>query len=158
MQQQSHMNSSLLKNSGHDYSVLSRESFSLGFSKDKSLPILGRAAGGIGNAIVEETPIDWTYRPPSLATARDAFAVYVTGSSMEPKYRPGDLVYIDPRKKLIPGRYVLVETSDHAGLIKEYVGWHNNMLILKQLNPASELSFPRQNVRNIMLIIGSMDS
>ena len=128
------------------------------FSKQKDLPILGRAAGGTGNMVIEDGPIDWTQRPSNLSQVRDAFAVYVTGNSMDPKYKDGDLAYIHPRKKLIKDRYVLVETIFHTGLIKQYVGWKDDTLLLRQYNPDKMITLPRNEIRNVMLVIGSMDA
>ena len=124
----------------------------------KDLPILGRAQGGDeGNLVIEDGAIDWTFRPASLHGVRDAFAVYVTGDSMLPKYRDGDLFYVNPALKPRHGRFVLMETPDHRGLVKQFVKWKGDTLLLRQLNPGKTLSFPRDQVLRVMMIIGSMD-
>lgn len=128
------------------------------FSLGRDLPVLGRAQGGAeGNLVMEEGAIDWTFRPADLAGVRDAFAVYVTGTSMVPKYQDGDLVYVHPSRPPRRDRFVLVETSDHRGLIKQFIKWDEDMLVLRQLNPEDTIRLPRARVLRVMLIIGSMD-
>ncbi len=125
----------------------------------KDLPILGKAQGGNdGNIVMEEGAIDWTSRPTALDGIDDAFAVYVTGDSMVPKYQAGDLVYIHPHKAPRKGRFVLIEMAGHKGLIKQFEKWDGDTLVAQQFNPAKELRFNRSEVLKVMLIIGSMDA
>ncbi|MBV1900898.1 MAG: hypothetical protein KUG56_04415 [Kordiimonadaceae bacterium] len=129
------------------------------FGWQKDLPIRGRAQGGNdGNLIIEEQPIDWTYRPADLQGVHEAFGVFVTGDSMEPKFKNQDLAYIHPTLPIRRGRYVLVETLDHHSFIKQFVRWDAETLILKQFNPAKEILIPRGKVRKILMVIGSLDA
>ncbi len=129
------------------------------FGKMKDLPIRGRAQGGDdGNMIIEEQPIDWTFRPADLQGVHGAFAVFVTGNSMQPKYANQDIAYIHPHKQPRAGRHVLVETSSHAGFIKQFKRWDSNELVLQQYNPLKEIRIPRADVRRVMLVIGSIDA
>jgi len=84
--------------------------------------------------------------------------VFVTGDSMAPKYKNQDLAYIHPSKKPRRNRFVLVETLDHHGFIKQFSRWDKDMLILKQFNPEKEIHIPRVNVRKVMMVIGSLDA
>lgn len=128
------------------------------FSRDRSLPVLGRAQGGDdGNVVIEEHPIDWTFRPADLQGVSDAFAVFVSGNSMVPKYKNGDLVYVHPSHTLTKHRFALVETKEHKGFIKQFVGWQGDTLILHQFNPDMEIILDREQVLRVMLAIGSLD-
>ena len=129
------------------------------FGKHKCLPILGRAQGGEeGNMILEENPIDWTFRPTDLQGVQSAFAVYVTGNSMVPKYGEHDIAYIHPTLPPRIGRFVLVETTENEGFIKQFLGWRKDQLVLKQYNPEKTLTFHRNQIKTVMLVIGSMDA
>jgi len=124
----------------------------------KNLPILGRAQGGPdGNMVMESDPIDWTYRPAVLEGVEEAFAVFVTGDSMEPRYHAGDLLYVDPKQPVRKGRHVLVETRDHTGFIKRFDKWTEQHIYLWQYNPAQPLIMPRADIVHVMLVIGAMD-
>ncbi|MFC3051382.1 S24 family peptidase [Kordiimonas pumila] len=129
------------------------------FSSHKDLPVLGRAQGGDnGNLTIEENPIDWTFRPADLQGVQGAFAVFVTGDSMAPKYKDQDLAYIHPTTSPRKGRFVLIETAEHKGLIKQFVKWEGETLCLRQFNPDRLLYFKRSEIRQIMLVIGSLDA
>lgn len=128
------------------------------FNRERSLPVLGRAQGGRdGNLVIEEAPIDWTFRPVDLQGVNDAFAVFVSGDSMSPKYKNGDLVYVHPSKPLLKGRFVLVETIEHKGFIKQFVALKEHELILRQFNPDEEITINREQILRVMLAIGSLD-
>jgi phage repressor protein C with HTH and peptisase S24 domain len=107
---------------------------------------------------MEESAIDWTFRPASLEGVHDAFAVVVTGDSMEPKYAPGDIAYVNPAKQPRKGCFVLVELMGHRGLVKQFDRWDGDTLFLQQFNPACELRFERAEVLRLLPIIGSMDA
>jgi len=131
----------------------------IGFSRNRNLPVRGRAqGGGDGNLVIEEDPIDWTFRPADLQGVHNAFAVFVTGDSMVPKYKNRDIAYIHPSEKPRRGRYVLVETKSRGGFIKLFEGWENDFLILSQHNPTEKLRFMRSDIMNVMLVIGSLDA
>ena len=124
----------------------------------RDLPVLGRAQGGSDGALVmEDGPIDWTYRPPALDRVDDAFAVFVTGESMEPRYFAGDILYVHPSKPIRSGRHILIETRGHEGLIKRFDRWTDDELHLTQYNPAQTLSLKKSDVLRIMLVVGAME-
>lgn len=129
------------------------------FTRQKCLPILGRAQGGDdGNMILEENPIDWTFRPTDLQGVQSAFAVFVTGNSMVPKYCEHDIAYIHPSLPPRPGRFVLIETIENEGFIKQFLSWRQDTLVLKQFNPEKTITFHKSQIKNVMLVIGSMDA
>lgn len=129
------------------------------FSRDRTLPVRGRAQGGKdGNFVIEEHPIDWTFRPADLQGVDEAFSVYVNGNSMAPKYKNGDLAYIHPAKEPRKGRFVLVETTEHKGFIKQLVGWREDHLEVRQFNPEKLIQIEKKNVLRVMLVIGSLDA
>lgn len=131
---------------------------SVAFSKERCLPVRGRAQGGNdGNFVIEEHPIDWTFRPADLQGVNDAFSVFVSGDSMAPKYKNGDLVYVHPTKPVRKGRFALVETTEHRGFIKQYLGWHEESLLVRQFNPNKDIPIPRDQILRVMLVIGSLD-
>ncbi|SDD52941.1 S24 family peptidase [Kordiimonas lacus] len=129
------------------------------FGPMRDLPVLGRAQGGKdGSIVMEDSAIDWTFRPADLQGVKNAFAVFVTGDSMVPKYKNQDLAYVHPTKPPRRGRFVLVETAEHTGFIKQFVKWDGQDLVLKQYNPAHEIRLPREQVLRVLLVIGSLDS
>src|SRR4051794_39071457 len=76
----------------------------------EKLKVLGMAqCGPDGWSLWNGDIIDMVDRPASLAGVPNAYAVYVTGASMEPRYFPGEMVMIHPGKPVTPGAFVLVQ-------------------------------------------------
>lgn len=115
----------------------------------KDVPVLGTAAGSeIGNGAFQLTTdvIDYVRRPAGLAGARDAYALYVEGDSMFPRFEPGDLVFIHPHRKPLPGDYVIIQEPDSnngepRAFIKRLVKITGTTIKVTQFNPASTIDF-----------------
>lgn len=126
----------------------------------KMIPVLGEVVGGDdGEYIFNGQVQDYIACPPSLANVANAYAVWVDGESMSPRYRPGELVYVHPARPARRGDDVVVqvhpneEGASPLGYIKEYVGWAGNRLVLKQYNPEKKIEFDRDSVVSVHPII-----
>lgn len=117
-----------------------------------------RSAGRGGNdqqMFLDDGPIGYTPRPANLGGVRAAYAIYMVGDSMEPRYEPGWLLHVNPFKPPIRGRDVVVYKQGQAVLIKQFVGWDGDTLVLRQLNPPDTLRIPRAEVRECHLVVGA---
>ena len=99
-------------------------------------------------------------RPPALWAARDAYAIYFHGASMEPRFRQGDIGVVDPRRPPAPGDDVLVQLNDGIGgsdvmtvLVKELVRITSTEVRLRQYNPATVFGIPRRQVARLHRIV-----
>ena len=120
------------------------------------IPIRSGARGGTDQEMfLEDGPIGYTPRPANLNGVRSAYALYMVGDSMEPRYEPGWLLHVNPFKPPIRGRDVVVYKQGQAVLIKQFVGWEGDTLVLQQLNPQATLRIPRDQVRECHLVVGS---
>src|SRR5262249_44100415 len=62
------------------------------------IPVYGHALGGKdGGFILSGNRVSEVLAPPNLAHVPDAYAVYVVGESMEPRYFAGETVFVNPR-------------------------------------------------------------
>lgn len=110
-------------------------------SMPNDIEVLGTAAGSLlSGAFQIEGVIDYVRRPPALAGARDIYALYIEGSSMEPRYFPGDLVYVNPHKPPRIGDVVIVqEVNGGPNAITASIGvLHkrgNGAVVLAKHNP-----------------------
>lgn len=119
------------------------------FGDPKDLPVLGTAAGGeLGNGSFQMTTdvIDWVRRPAGLSGAKDAYALYVEGDSMSPRFEPGDLVFIHPHRKPLSGDYVVIQEPDSnngepRAFIKKLVKVTGTTLMVTQFNPPATINF-----------------
>ncbi len=124
-------------------------------SRHDTMPIrsAGRG-GGEQRMFLEDGPIGHTPRPANLSGVRDAYAIYMVGDSMEPRYEQGWLLHVNPFKPPTRGRDVVVYKTDQAVLIKTFIGWSDDTLTLHQLNPDATLRIPRGEVVECHLVVG----
>ena len=125
-------------------------------SQPDRIPIRSGARGGADQEMfLEDGPIGYTARPANLGGVRSAYAIYMVGNSMEPRYEPGWLLHVNPFKPPTRGRDVVIYKEGQAVLIKQFVAWEADMLVLRQLNPPETLRIPRDQVRECHLVVGA---
>jgi phage repressor protein C with HTH and peptisase S24 domain len=118
------------------------------------IPVYGQAVGVIlnGNRVAD------ILAPPSLSRVADAYAVYVVGDSMEPRYFAGEMVFVNPRLPISKGAFVVAQIAigddetPHA-YVKRFVSSDSKRLRLEQYNPARILEFPASRVVSVHRVI-----
>lgn len=122
----------------------------------ETMPIRSGARGGGSERemFLQDGPIGQTPLPANLAGVRDAYAIYMTGDSMEPRYEQGWLLHVNPVKPPIRGRDVVVYKNDQTVLIKQFVSWNDSELVLRQFNPEEILRIARGDVVECHRIVG----
>jgi phage repressor protein C with HTH and peptisase S24 domain len=119
------------------------------------IPIRSGGRGGTDQEMFLEDGVGYTPRPANLTGVRSAYAIYMVGDSMEPRYEQGWLLHINPFKPPIRGRDVVVYKQGQIVLIKQFVGWDGDILVLRQLNPPDTLRIPRAEVLECHLVVGT---
>ncbi len=118
----------------------------------KDIPVLGTAAGSHerGAFQLSSDPIDYVRRPPALAGAKDIYSLFVEGSSMEPQYWPGDLIFCHPHKHPRSGDAIVVQCrigGDHAdteATIGLFLKKTSNSIIIRKHNPPAEIEIKNE--------------
>jgi SOS-response transcriptional repressor LexA len=122
----------------------------------RDLPVMGAVKGGAeGFYFNEGEAKEYVIRPPSLAGVSNAFALYVDGESMEPRYYAGEMLYVNPNRPVTRSCFVAVELADGQCLIKQFVRRNDDHLVLAQFNPPKEIRLPVAKVKRIYRITGS---
>jgi phage repressor protein C with HTH and peptisase S24 domain len=125
----------------------------------RKLHVKGRALGGEGGIMmIDGLVVDEVECLPSLENVTEAYAVYVAGDSMEPRYYAGEVAYIHPLRPPRKGDFVVVQVTVDGtvtGYLKRYVGWREDELIVEQFNPPKEIAFTRAMVKDVHLVVGS---
>lgn len=128
----------------------------------QDLPVYGTAQGanGAGAFVINMGgQVDRIRRPPGLMANRDAFAIYVEGDSMEPRFEPGETVVVDPNRPVRPGDdVVLLLESPEPGqppqaYIKRLVRRGAERILVKQYNPPRQMEFPTAAVKKIFRVM-----
>ncbi|QKV20265.1 XRE family transcriptional regulator [Oricola thermophila] len=128
-------------------------------ARPRTVPVYGTAAGRDDGAMHLGTDvIDWLSCPPGLEGARDAYALYVVGESMQPRYYPGDVVIIAPHRPPRAGDCVVIQcksadTGATEAWVKEYVATTADEIVARQYNPPAEMRFPRAEVSAVHRIM-----
>lgn len=129
--------------------------------KRPRLPVLGVAAPGDDERIrVDGVVRGEVIAPPQLEAVPGAKAVYVRGHSMEPRYYPGEVVYLDPSRPPNPGDFVFLTVREEGftspvGYIRQFIGQDLIHIHVLSLNPKREEHIPKENVVALTTIVGS---
>jgi transcriptional regulator with XRE-family HTH domain len=124
------------------------------------LPIVGAPVpGDEERIIIDGQSHGFVLAPPQLEHVPGSRALYVRGRSMEPRYYPGELVYISPRRPN-PGDFVLALVREPRfaapiGYIRQYLGEDSGQVLLATLNPKGEQRIAREDVVSVSTIVGS---
>jgi len=132
----------------------------------EKIPVYGQAIGGEdGRFVLNGNKIADLLAPPALLGIRNAYAVFVVGDSMEPRYRAGETVYVHPHMPVRRGDFVVVQLKAHpleddsetndapTGYVKEFVLFDDRRLKLRQFNPPRDIEFPKSEVISVHKIV-----
>lgn len=130
----------------------------------RNVPVRGTAVGGDdGHFEFNGEVIEYVRRSPGILTVKNIFAVYVSGSSMSPRFEEGELVFVHPDKPVVSGRDVLVELHGRDGepgacYIKRLAKRTPTKLVLQQFNPPrADIEIPNNKVRLIYRILSTSE-
>ncbi|KFL24951.1 hypothetical protein JP74_22000 [Devosia sp. 17-2-E-8] len=126
----------------------------------RDIPVLGQAIGGsTGDFTFNGQVIDYLRRPPGIATMKDVFGLYVTGTSMYPKFEEGEPIYVSASRPPAIGDYVVVELHEagdgegNAGFIKRLLKRTPTTIKCEQFNPPMEIEYDREKVKALFRVI-----
>lgn len=112
-----------------------------------NFPILSSLESGATDLIVDTQPTEHIARPAPLAHVKDAYGVFVTGASMGPEFRPGDIALINPHLPVIANQaYIFYAEKPGAG--RATIKWlrrdTEDRWHVTQHNPAKDLTLSRK--------------
>jgi len=132
---------------------------------NERVPVLGMAeCGPDGWSLWNGDIIDTIPRPLNLVGAPRAYAVYIVGDSMEPRYYSGELAHIHPGKPVTIGAFVLVQMRpDHDGetpkaVVKRLIKRSASKITLEQYNPPKKFDLKTDDIVSIHRVVGSGES
>lgn len=129
------------------------------------IPVYGQAVGGKDDEVVlNGNEVFQVLAPPILSHVPNAYAVYVVGDSMEPRYFAGEAVFVNPRLPIVRGSFVVAQISkgqqaEHPrAYIKRFLSQDAKRLRLEQFNPKKIFEFSMSTVVAVHRIVLSGDS
>lgn len=141
----------------------------------RDIPVYGTAMGtyktGGEGPEVEQTcvdpsdTIDHFTRPPGFSSTLHIYGLYVTGTSMEPRWDSGDPLYVHSKRPPAIGDDVVVylvapQGSDEvleAVLIKRLVKQSASFVELEQFNPPLTFRIDRRRIKAIHRVISKRE-
>lgn len=126
---------------------------------DLQFDVEGDGHGSVEQTVFEMGEIVTYVRRPPAVTSHKVYALFVSGSSMEPRYRPGDPIFVDPMRPPSIGDDVIVQllsadgSGIDTGLIKTLVRRTSAYLELEQYSPAIRFRVPTEMVARIHRVI-----
>ena len=128
-----------------------------GARSQQSVPMLGLAqAGGGGYFDDSGFPAGKGWDEVALPAAGDehAYALEISGDSMKPAYRDGDVIVVSPGTPIRRGDRVVVKTSGGEVMVKELKRRTTKTLKLQSLNPAhADRTFDAADIEWIARIV-----
>jgi len=129
--------------------------------RGSTIPLYGAAVGGEdGEFVMNGNHLDDVFAPPSLSGIPDAYAVRVVGSSMSPRYEDDETVFVNPKRRVVRGDYVVaqIHVDEHEpplAYIKRLVSYTKQKLVLEQFNPPKVLEFDGADVATVHYVLRS---
>ena len=130
------------------------------------IPILGGVDGSHEFGIITDPvrAFGRIERPPVLREVKDAYAVYIVGSEMEPRYFAGDLVYINPNKPLTANCFAVVRLNhEFTGnkphyTIMQFLEKSIESYVFWQYNPPNKISMAKKDLASVHRIVGCIET
>lgn len=95
--------------------------------------------------------VPWATRDPN------AYAVRVKGDSYQPRYRPGEILVVEPGAANIPGDDVIVRTKDGRRMLKKFQYQRGPEITLGSINDRySPLSISVEQIESIHHVAGGV--
>lgn len=125
---------------------------------DMEIPLIEAYIAGLDGEFVFTESNRTVVAPPLLTDINGAYAVVVLGETMEPRYFDGEVVYVDPFRRVRTGDFVVAQVRDEKETqlkiyIKRLLRRNNVELVLCQFNPEKEMTFPHDSVKSVHQIV-----
>ena len=123
----------------------------------KAVPLIGFAEAGRGGYFDDAGfPVGegWDEIAFPAVSDENAYALEISGESMEPAYRDGGIIIVSPAASIRKGDRVVVKTRDGEVMVKELKRRTSKSIELRSINPAhKERTFPVRDVLWIARIV-----
>jgi phage repressor protein C with HTH and peptisase S24 domain len=123
----------------------------------QAVPLIGFAEAGDGGYFDDGGfPVGRGWDEIAFPAVNDehAYALEISGESMEPAYRDGDVIVVSPAAPIRRGDRVVVKTKDGEVMVKELKRRSAKSIELRSLNPAhKERTLPVRDVLWIARIV-----
>ena len=106
--------------------------------------------------LFRDAHVMWIEKPAHIDATHGLFAVQIPSNltSMQPRYFPSEIIYIQTDKRPVKGKDAFIELLDGTALIKVYKGDEADMIVTGQYNPQEDERIPKKTIKKIYNIVG----
>lgn len=116
-------------------------------------------AGQDQQMFLDDGPLDYVPRPPILLGVLEAYAMTVTGFSMRPMFRPGQVLHVNPHRQPAPGKGVIVWKRNNSVLVKEFVRRTVDGVVLREYDPEPrDFVVLTKEIKALHSVVGTQES
>jgi phage repressor protein C with HTH and peptisase S24 domain len=123
----------------------------------RAVPLIGFAQAGSGGYFDDGGfPVGkgWDEIPFPAVSDENAYALEISGNSMDPAYRDGTVIVVSPAASVRRGDRVVVKTKDGEVMVKELKRRTSKLIELRSVNPEhKERTLPMREVLWIARIV-----
>jgi SOS-response transcriptional repressor LexA len=120
----------------------------------QDLPIYGEdQLGSMAYDFRSPVPLGYAGRPVDLTSER-AYAVRIRDDSMAPRFKAGELIYVDPTRPAKPGDDIVVRLKDGEGFVMRLVSRDLDGIRVDSYQPDGERNFPNEELAGLHVIVG----
>ena len=124
----------------------------------RDLPVYGEdQIGQMGYAFgdpLQPTLLGFVERPVDLNDNERAYAVRIKDDSMAPRFKAGELIYVDPTRPAKAGDEIVVRLKDGEGFVMRLVSRDLDGIRTDSYQPDGERSFPNEELAGLHVIVG----
>ena len=101
-----------------------------------------------------DKPTDWTQAHPLQAGLDGGFAFYIFSNEMQPRYFPGEMIYLHPGRPPEQNRdWVIVFKEGHA-IVRTFLQRDGDNISVRQYNLPHDDTLPVENIEKIYTVLG----
>lgn len=86
-----------------------------------------------------------------------AYAVSVADTASVPRYQPGEVVIVSPRKPVIAGSFAVIRMADDRAFVRRIAAISAEAITVEAISTAETTELPRSNIKSIHRIVGCVD-
>lgn len=108
--------------------------------------------------LTEQSPAEWVDCPPEVMNVESAFAYYVVNEEMAPRYNPGDTVFVNPQKPIVPGCFVLLVKADGTSSLRQFIRSDTGVFTFKAIHNQATEQYATKDISNIFRVVSARES
>lgn len=102
-------------------------------------------------------PSDWLVAPPELLQVKNAFGYCIANEEMSPRYVPGDIVFVNPQKPLVPGCSAVIVKNDGSTYLRRFMSTDGKSFNVQSLRPEQTETFQIDDLKGVYRIVATRE-